>query len=109
MSIFIILEYVTSSHRFVFYGTEGVLPIKTNIVPDVTHSITMNMDMPLFRFVVLGYVTSGSKLGFLWDGGNLMFLVPFNLVSFFFESGVISKRVCLVHAKIRSLIEIGTM
>lgn len=36
-------------------------PIKTNLIPDMTHPNTINLDICITRFVVLEYVASDSR------------------------------------------------
>jgi hypothetical protein len=45
------------------------VPKKTNLVPDVTYSSIMNLDRDMSRFVVLGCVTSGTRLIFYGTEG----------------------------------------
>lgn len=51
----------------------GVLPRsikKINLVPDLIHLNTMNLDISLFRFVVLEYVTSNTRFVFFRTGSS---------------------------------------
>lgn len=43
-------------------------PKKVNLKLYVTYPSTTNLDRSIFKFVVLGYVTSITMLIFLWNG-----------------------------------------
>ena len=53
---------------YVFLLNYSFRPIK-NLVLDVTHPSTINLDISLFRFVVLECITSSPRFVF-WDGGS---------------------------------------
>jgi hypothetical protein len=62
------MEGILFSSRNVY----SLRPIKTNLVPDVTHSITMNIDIhpsTMSRFVVVGYVPFGVRFVFYGTEG----------------------------------------
>jgi hypothetical protein len=43
----------------------SLCPIKTNLVSDVTHPSTTNLDIYISKFIVLEYVTSGPRFVFM--------------------------------------------
>ena len=61
LSRFVVIGCVTSH--------QNPLILKTNRVT-INYSIT-NLDISLFRFIVLEYVTSSSRFVF-WDGGSML-------------------------------------
>jgi hypothetical protein len=40
---------------------------KPNLVPDMIHPITTNLNIHMSRFVILKYVTSDRRFVYLWD------------------------------------------